>query len=101
MKKKKWNLGPVLLVPAAVAVVLLFSSALSNLSAGQRSEGRQQLEEAVRNAAVACYAAEGAYPPDVAYLQQHYGLRYSQEDYILYYTLEASNLMPEITVLEK
>ena len=95
MKRRILALGLALLILAA------FLTSVNNLEQGRRKEGRQQLEEAVRNAAVACYAAEGAYPPDVAYLQQHYGLRYSQEDYILYYTLEASNLMPEITVLEK
>ena len=95
MKRRILALGLALLILAA------FLTSVNNLEQGRRREGRQQLEEAVRNAAVACYAAEGAYPPDVAYLQQHYGLQYSQEDYILYYTLEASNLMPEITVLEK
>ena len=95
MKRRILTLGLALLILAA------FLTSVNNLEQGRRKEGRQQLEEAVRNAAVACYAAEGAYPPDVAYLQQHYGLQYSQEDYILYYTLEASNLMPEITVLEK
>lgn len=95
MKRRILALGLALLILAA------FLTSVNNLEQDRRREGRQQLEEAVRNAAVACYAAEGAYPPDVAYLQQHYGLQYSQEDYILYYTLEASNLMPEITVLEK
>jgi hypothetical protein len=95
MKRRIFALGLALLILAA------FLTSVNNLEQDRRKEGRQQLEEAVRNAAVACYAAEGAYPPDVAYLQQHYGLQYSQEDYILYYTLEASNLMPEITVLEK
>lgn len=95
MKRRILALGLALLILAA------FLTSVNNLEQDRRREGRQQLEEAVRNAAVACYAAEGAYPPDVAYLQQHYGLQYSQEDYSLYYTLEASNLMPEITVLEK
>ena len=31
---------------------------------------KEQLETAVRRAAVACYAAEGAYPQDLAYMQQ-------------------------------
>ena len=101
MRKKKWNLGPVLLVPIAVAVVLLFSAALSNLDAGRRSEGRQQLEEAVRRSAVACYATEGAYPPDIAYLEEHYGLQVDHGRYAVMYDIFASNLMPDITVLER
>lgn len=90
-------LGWILIILATAA--FLFS--LHNLEQSRRAEGKRTLEEAVRNAAVACYAAEGAYPPDTAYLQQHYGLHYDQEHYIIHYELVASNLMPEITVLEK
>ena len=60
-----------------------------------------QLEEAVRRSAVACYAAEGAYPPDVEYLEEHYGLQVDRERYAVKYEVIASNLMPDITVLEK
>lgn len=61
----------------------------------------QQLENALRRAAVACYGAEGCYPPDAAYLQEHYGIHYDAERYIVHYELFASNVMPEISVLEK
>lgn len=100
MKKRKRNIGPVLLLPAVLTVVLIFLSALSNLSDGRRGEGRQQLEEAVRRSAVACYAAEGIYPPDLEYLEEHYGLQVDQERYTVIYNAFASNLMPDITVLE-
>lgn len=59
------------------------------------------LEEAVRRCAVACYAAEGFYPSNIDYLQAHYGLQYDEESYIIHYQSEASNLMPDITVLER
>ncbi|MBO5123064.1 MAG: hypothetical protein J6B99_07870, partial [Oscillospiraceae bacterium] len=67
----------------------------------QGEEGRQQLETALRRAAVACYAAEGIYPPTVEYLQQHYGVQIEEERYIVFYEIFANNLMPDITVLEK
>ena len=98
--KKKISLGPVLLVPAALAVLLIFASALSNLQDGRISEGRQQLEDAVRRSAVACYAAEGIYPPDVEYLEKHYGVQIDRERYTVIYEVFASNLMPDVTVLE-
>ena len=100
MRKIKCSVGPVLLLPAALAAVLLFLSALSNLSDGQRSEGADQLEEAVRRSAVACYAAEGIYPPDLEYLEKHYGLQVDRARYTVIYDAFASNLMPDITVLE-
>jgi len=59
-----------------------------------------QLELAVRRSAVACYAAEGIYPPTLDYLVEHYGVQI-EDQYIVYYDIFASNLMPDITVLEK
>lgn len=100
MRRRKRTFGPVLLVPAALAVLLMFTSALSNLDEGRQSEGRRQLEEAVRRGAVACYAAEGAYPPDLEYLEAHYGLQVDRERYTVVYEVFASNLMPDVTVLE-
>ena len=57
-----------LLLPVtAVLVLLCFLTALSNLEQGQDDEGKRQLEDAIRRSAVACYAAEGIYPPDLSY----------------------------------
>lgn len=93
-------MGAALLLPAVLVVLLVFLSALNNLSDGQRSEGRQQLEDAVRRGAVACYAAEGIYPPNLEYLEEHYGIQVDRERYTVVYEVFASNLMPDVTVLE-
>ena len=89
-----------MLLPAVLAVLLVFLSALNNLSDGQRSEGRQQLEDAVRRGAVACYAAEGIYPPNLEYLEEHYGIQVDRKRYTVVYEAFASNLMPDVAVLE-
>ena len=92
----------VLLLPVAVAaVLLLFLTGLSNLDRDRSEEGRKQLEEALRRGAVACYAAEGIYPPDLEYLKEHYGVQVDEERYAVFYEVFASNLMPDITVLER
>lgn len=91
----------ILLPVVAVAVLLCFLSGLANLSQGRAGEEKQQLESALRRAAVACYAAEGVYPPDLAYLQEHYGIQINDARYAVVYEAIASNLMPDITVLEK
>ena len=91
-----------LLMPLAVlAVLLCFFTALSNLQAGRSDEGRAQLEDALRRSAVACYAAEGVYPPSLAYLQEHYGVQIDTDRYAVFYDVFAENLMPDITVVEK
>ena len=84
-----------------LAAALLFLGAVNRLEAGRRAEAAEQLETALRRTAVSCYASEGFYPPDVAYMQDHYGLRFDEESYVVHYKLTASNWMPEITVLER
>lgn len=55
---------------------------------------RQRIEKF----AVQCYASEGSYPPDLAYLEQHYGLILKHEQYAYFYDVFASNVMPTIQV---
>ena len=85
----------------AALCLIFFISSLASVDRQQGEEGRQQLETALRRAAVACYAAEGVYPPTVEYLQEHYGVQIEEERYIVFYEIFANNLMPDITVLEK
>ena len=84
-----------------VGILVYFLTAISNLNQGQSEEDKAQLESALSRAAVACYAAEGAYPPNLEYLIDHYGIQINDELYDVKYEAIASNLMPDITVLEK
>ena len=101
MKRTRKGWAAVLMPLAVAAVLLIFLTGLSNLDRDRSEEGRQQLEDALRRAAVACYAAEGIYPPDLDYLKVHYGLQVDEENYAVFYEVFASNLMPDITVLER
>lgn len=97
MRKKIWI--PVGIMAAVLVAAVWFFAATGNLNTGQQEAGRQQLETALRRAAVACYAAEGRYPPSVDYLQAHYGIRVDRQRYHIFYQVFAENLMPDITVL--
>ena len=83
---------------AAVVFVLM---AITNLDQGKQEQDIRQLEQVLHRTAVACYAVEGAYPPDVAYMRQHYGLVYDESRYTVHYEVFASNFMPDITVMER
>ena len=100
VKQPAW-LGKVLVIVLAAAIVLWFFIAMTRLGTGQAQEGREQLETALRRAAVACYAAEGVYPPTLDYLVEHYGIQIDKSRYSVFYEIFAENLMPEITVLDK
>lgn len=59
------------------------------------------LRQATRRAVVQCYAIEGAYPANVEYLEEHYGLDYNHNKYFIDYEVFASNVMPNVEVYEK
>ena len=103
MKKVRCIIGVQWLVMPliALAAVLCFFTGLSNLQIDRNEEGRLQLEESVRRAAVTCYAVEGIYPPDLAYLEEHYGIQIDETHYAVFYEVFGSNMMPDITVVEK
>lgn len=101
-RKRLRRILSILLAPVGfLAAVLWLVTAVSDLASGQDEEAMQQLEESLRRSAVACYAAEGVYPPDLAYLEEHYGVQIDEKHFTVYYDAFASNMMPDITVLEK
>lgn len=101
-RKNSWgSLLAGLLAPVVMAAALLcFAAALNSLNGGRSAEDLRQLEETLRRGCVACYAAEGVYPPDLDYLKDHYGLQVDEARYTVHYSVFAENLMPDITVLE-
>lgn len=93
----------VTLLLLAVIVVLL---ALMSMPLGQfigESQDRQVqiMEEAISSALLQCYALEGSYPPDLAYLQEHYGVMLNEAEYYYQYEVFASNVQPQIIVTPK
>ena len=87
---------PIILIAAAI----IFMYALTVFDDGQSDEQRRQLEEALRLSTVACYANEGIYPPNLEYLQKHYGVQIDTKRYAVSYDIFAENIMPDITVVE-
>ena len=90
-----------------IAIVLLMAVLLvgvwlliGRLGTSSDNAQTQFVTDAVHNAALTCYAVEGAYPDDLEYLRTHYGLAYDQSRYMVRYSAFASNLLPEIYVTE-
>ena len=66
-----------------------------------RAEAKRIAEDSIRRAVVSCYALEGRYPDSYEYLRDHYGLRIDEDRFIIHYEVFASNIMPDITVIER
>lgn len=69
---------------------------------GKRADknGVEALRSSIRKASVQCYAIEGRYPPSVEYLEENYGIQVDRKAYSVFYNGFASNVMPDITVVE-
>ncbi len=89
---------PAVLVFAAIITITV--TALKDINKTTEKESLSIVENSVRRAVITCYANEGSYPNNIDYLKENYGL-YISEDYIVYYDIFASNIMPKITVVRK
>ena len=87
---------------AAIAAVLVVALVLINrIDVAHETAETEIVRNAVKNAALTCYAVEGAYPEDVDYLREHYRLAYDEDRYLITYDAFASNMIPDIWVTEK
>jgi hypothetical protein len=67
----------------------------------KNAEGQTaRIEEILNDAVVQCYALEGAYPPDVEYLQK-YGVILNKSKYMYRYEFFFENIAPNITVVTR
>ena len=84
-----------------VALIIIFVMTINGITTKNSNRELQIVRDAVKNAALTCYAVEGMYPDDLEYLREHYHLSYNEEKYHVFYEPLASNLMPSIKVAER
>ena len=115
MKTGKHTLARGLALTLAVFAALFCGAvaAVQQIGASSESMEEQLVLDAVRSAALTCYAVEGAYPQSLEAflvwftvqsleaLKHGYGLAYNEDAYIVVYDAFASNVMPDIQVLRK
>lgn len=97
-KKTSWirRLIPIIFFCAVITLLLFGLSSVSHTASAKEAES---LEDAVRRSAVQCYALEGFYPDNLSYLEEHYGITYDKEKYIVSYEVVGSNMMADIMVI--
>ena len=83
------------------AVLALAVAVFTRVGSRQESEETELVRKAVKEAALTCYAVEGAYPDSVDYLREHYSLAYDENRYFITYEAFASNRIPDIWVTER
>ncbi len=96
MNRRDWIKLLAIVVVLAAAVLLV-----NRIATAQDTAETDIVRDAVKNAALTCYAVEGAYPDSVEYLREHYHLAYDEDRYMITYDAFASNMIPDIWVTEK
>ena len=84
-----------------VAVIIVFLMGISFISSTSSKDQTQILTDAVNKDIIHCYAIEGYYPPSLSYIEDHYGLTYDKDRYLIDYVPVGDNIMPSVTIVEK
>ncbi|MCL2747144.1 MAG: hypothetical protein FWE59_00620 [Oscillospiraceae bacterium] len=93
---RSWSAFLSLLV--GVALLAFLVAALLPMGDQSAETQRSRIEQAVRYAAIQCYALEGAYPPEMTYLKDHYGIRFDESRFFVHYWPNGANIAPDIQV---
>ena len=94
-------IAPVVAVAVFAALVVWLLMALGSTDAAADRQRLAAVTSSIENSITLCYSIEGAYPPDIDYLTENYGVHYDSSRYIVHYECFASNVRPVLTVIEK
>lgn len=95
------NKRDILKLAAIVAMIAVMVMVFGRVGSVEGREENETVREAIKNAALTCYAVEGAYPDSIEYLHEHYQLAYNEDQYFVTYESFASNRLPDIWVTER
>lgn len=100
-KRKRAHTGSILPLLVFCAMLILFWSGFSRSARANSTQNLWVMRSAIQKAIVSCYAIEGVYPPDIEYLEDHYGIVIDHGRYVVHYELAGSNVMPSVEILER
>lgn len=88
-------------IPLIIGIVVLgiFLFGVNLVSNNTIDSQQESLENALARDVSQCYAVEGVYPSDLAYLTEHYGLTYNEDLFFVDYQSIGGNIYPDITVI--
>lgn len=89
-----------------IVIALIVALALCGLlyfgvQSAIREQSAQSMRAAIVDAALQCYAIEGAFPSSITYLEDHYGLVVNNKDYLVTYECYADNVAPSVVVVPR
>ena len=86
---------------AFILILFLYMQGISSLSDSTKERQRESLENAIMRNVTYCYTVEGAYPENLDYIKDNYGLTYDENLFFVDYHISGSNILPDITIIER
>lgn len=83
-----------------VVIIVMVVFGLRQTEAASRLESRRVLEDSIRRAVIVTYALEGRYPQSIYYIEERFGIFIDRERFVVHYQIFASNIFPDIAVIE-
>lgn len=92
-----------LLVSAGFGAVFFCTALWGITVTGQdaKQKEKENLQQVLEQSASMCYALEGAYPEDLSYLKEHYGIQWDEKQFLVNFEAVGQNLPPDITVIPR
>lgn len=84
-----------------ITVLVIFIGGISAISSSSIVNDKEILSDAIERDIVHCYCVEGMYPPSVKYMENHYGLTYDKDKFIVDYEYIGSNIKPNVMIVQK
>ncbi len=93
--------GVLLSVLLFAGILIVFLLATGTFSGGSVERQKSILSSSLNRIISFCYANEGTYPESLSYIKENYGLTYDESVFYVDYTIQGSNIYPEVTILVK
>ena len=87
-------------VVATFVILAIVYTGIVQTDESSRAEGLRILEESIIRAVVKSYAISGNYPESLAYIEENFAIHIDRSRFIVHYIVIASNVFPEITIIE-
>ena len=95
IRKHSFSLSLLLCIACITAFFILTGWLSDSRLVEQEKALNTSLERCITN----CYALEGFFPPDLQYMEDHYGLSYDKSLFFVDYQPVAANIRPDYFVL--
>ena len=96
--KKKLISGISFSIFLFIGIIVFFLISITNASQEIDNNELNTLRESIDKAVVNCYAIEGAYPKNIEYIEENYGVIIDREKFIVIYEVLAPNVLPNVIV---